>query len=162
SFQSPVRLALGTAPVALVAADIDGDGRLDLATADFTTGDVAVLLGKGDGTFGSAVRWTAGGAPLGLAAGGLNHHRPNGLAVTNSPSSPTFSLRFAPNLGQVVHDSTDSFASTSAVTLLAGRGDGTFGPPVTLPEFGYPSALVLTDLTGDGADDLVVAAPLAQ
>jgi hypothetical protein len=162
SFRSPVRLALGTAPVALVAADIDGDGRLDLATADMTTGDVAVLLGNGDGTFESAVRWTAGVSPLRLAAGDFNHDGRTDLAVTNSASSTTFSLRFDPNLGQVVHDSTDSFASTSAVALLAGRGDGTFGPPVTLPEFGYPSALVLTDLTGDGADDLVVAAPLAQ
>src|SRR5262249_36054370 len=159
--QNPVRLALGTAPVALVTGDFDGDGHLDLATADLLTSDVAVLLGNGDGTFRNPVRWAVGIAPLGLAAGDFNRDGRADLALTNFSSSPRLLISLDASGGQTptFTSPTDPAAGPSAVTLLAGRGDGTFGPPVTLPEFGYPSALVLADLTGDGAADLTIAAP---
>jgi hypothetical protein len=44
-----------------IAADLDGDGHLDLALPNFTTRGVAVLLGRGDGTFGPMVEYGAFG-----------------------------------------------------------------------------------------------------
>ena len=48
--RSPTRS--GVDPIAIVAGDFTGDGRLDLAVAnDRSSDDVSVLLGNGDGTF---------------------------------------------------------------------------------------------------------------
>lgn len=35
-------------------ADVDGDGHLDLVTSDFDGQELAILRGRGDGTFGPA------------------------------------------------------------------------------------------------------------
>ena len=50
TFQNQVRYAAGTGPDALVAGDFNGDGRTDLAVANYGSNDVSVLLGL-NGTF---------------------------------------------------------------------------------------------------------------
>jgi hypothetical protein len=55
TFQNQVTYAVGDVPDALVAADFNGDGRTDLATANIYDNDVSVLLGNGDGTFQNQV-----------------------------------------------------------------------------------------------------------
>ena len=47
----PGDLRGGDRPNALVAGDFNGDGRTDLAVANYGSNDVSVLLGNGDGTF---------------------------------------------------------------------------------------------------------------
>src|SRR5260370_31211038 len=54
SFLAPVSYPVGLVPYdprAIVTADFNGDGRLDLAVANFYSGNVSVLLGNADGTF---------------------------------------------------------------------------------------------------------------
>jgi hypothetical protein len=55
-------------PVWMVAADVNGDGELDLLVANWcassrqcTEGNVGVLLNRGDGTFQSVVTYRSGG-----------------------------------------------------------------------------------------------------
>src|SRR5438046_1063033 len=43
--------SVGGAPLAVTTADFDGDGKVDVATANNDTGDVSVLIGRGDGSF---------------------------------------------------------------------------------------------------------------
>ena len=68
----------GSDPIAIVAGDFNGDGRLDLAVANAglpTT--VSVLLGNGDGTFQTAGRTNAvGSVPDRHRGGGLQRRRP--------------------------------------------------------------------------------------
>src|SRR6202035_4172027 len=45
-------LIVGDFPDCGVAADFNGDGRLDLAIGKLTSDTVSILLGNGDGTFG--------------------------------------------------------------------------------------------------------------
>src|SRR5262245_49495987 len=40
---------VGSGPGPVISTDLNGDGRLDLAVSNFHSGDVSILLGKGDG-----------------------------------------------------------------------------------------------------------------
>jgi hypothetical protein len=65
---------VGTNPVAIVAADFGGDGRLDLAVANQGVlaqgpGSVSVLLGNGDGTFAHQVTYNMNENLLTILAG---------------------------------------------------------------------------------------------
>lgn len=67
TFQSAVTYPSGESDY-VVIADINGDGKMDLVTADLcrqsgtcTTGGVSVLVGNGDGTFQSAIVYGSGG-----------------------------------------------------------------------------------------------------
>ena len=55
TFVPAANYAVGDAPEAIVAADINHDGRMDLATANASTNNVSVLLGNADGTFQPAL-----------------------------------------------------------------------------------------------------------
>ena len=61
--------ALGAHPVSLALADFNGDGILDVVTANDATGgggmaDMSVLAGKGDGSFSAQAKLSAAGGAL--------------------------------------------------------------------------------------------------
>src|SRR5437588_4328139 len=94
-FQQPlVRLAradygYGTASVSYSVAvgDFNGDGKLDVAVADYNTSAVSALLGNGDGTFQVQVEYATGTFPHGVAVGEFNGDGKLDLAVANSGSN---------------------------------------------------------------------------
>jgi hypothetical protein len=135
TFPEPQRAAVGSgrsAPVSGAVADFNGDGREDLATANWFTPDISVLLGNGDGTFEPQRRFAAGQYPASLVAGDFNGDGRLDLATGNLGSND--------------------------ISVLLGNGDGTFQPQVTYAAGNYPSALVAGDFNGDAKVDLAVAA----
>lgn len=58
---------VGRFPYSIVAGDVNGDGAIDLATANNNSADMSILLGNGDGTFRTSVEYDAGGLPTSLA-----------------------------------------------------------------------------------------------
>lgn len=138
----PGGLAVG--PVSVAVADLNKDGTPDLAVANCprgsqgATGSVTTLLGNGDGTFTAlADSPTAGGQPLYIAAGDLNGDGIPDLVVTDMNNG-------APTPGNL--------------TILLGKGDGTFTPTAASPVTGsIPYSVAITDLNGDGKPDLVTA-----
>ena len=48
-------------------------------------------------------------------------------------------------------------ADSGDISLLSGKGDGTFNAPSTLAQVGHVAELLFTDLTGDGRADLVIS-----
>jgi len=128
---------VGDSPVWLATADIDGDGSLDLAVADGAgggfdapfTGDVAILLGHGDGTFETAPTVDTGGWPYGVALADVDGDRVMDLIVAD--------------------------ALNDEVTIRPGRGDGTFGSSRTYPVGVTPYMVAVADLNADGRLDLV-------
>jgi hypothetical protein len=52
--------AVGVGPSSVFSADLDGDGDLDLTTANTSSYNVSVLLNNGDGTFATQSAYPAG------------------------------------------------------------------------------------------------------
>jgi hypothetical protein len=72
AFLAPIDYAAGARPNAVVTADFNGDGRLDLATANHDSNSVSILLGNGDGTFQTPRIFTTSGSPVWIEAGDFN------------------------------------------------------------------------------------------
>ena len=124
TLQTPVITGIPSQAAQLALADFNADGKADLAT-----NNGFVLLGKGDGTFQSAVSYPTGtGAPASVAAGDFN-------------GDGNLDLAF----------------SDGVVGVVPGKGDGTFQAPVTYPAAGTGASSVLVgDFNGDGKTDLAV------
>jgi len=52
--------------------DLNGDGRLDLVTANSGSDDVSVLLGNGDGSFQPQQTFAVGSPPYSVAVADVN------------------------------------------------------------------------------------------
>lgn len=138
TFQYPVGYATKPNAHAVIAADFNGDGRIDLATAD--NGNVglpgppavSVLLGNGDGTFQPHLDSATAEGPFALAAGDFNGDGKLDVATA------------------LYNDNTGS-----QVSVLLGKGNGTFYPHVEYQAGSSPNAVVVGDFNGDGKLDLV-------
>jgi hypothetical protein len=127
----------GTKPWSVAVGDFNGDGILDLAVANYTAygnGTVSVLLGKGDGSFLPAVNYTVGAYPISVAVGDFNGDGFLDLAVANQ-----------------------GINGAGSVSVLLGKGDGTFLPAVNYAAGSYPNSVAVGDFNGDGIFDLAVA-----
>ena len=80
--------------------DFNGDGKTDLAVANYDSNTVSILLGKGDGTFQTKTDYAVGGGPC-----------PSRLAISTATARPTWPWP------------TDY---SNTVSILLGNGDGTF------------------------------------
>lgn len=125
-------ISLGQNLYAIVVADFNGDGKLDVAVTDSSANEVYILLGNGDGTFGPPSSIVVGSDPDAMVAGDFNNDGKLDLAIAN------------------FEDNT--------VTLLLGNGDGTFtqasGSPYPVGK--EPYQIVAADFDGDGKLDLAV------
>lgn len=73
AFETPVNYTVGTYPQDIISCDIDNDGDIDLATAnwgptDGGNGTISILNNNGDGHYSAAVNYTAGINPCALYA----------------------------------------------------------------------------------------------
>ncbi len=79
--------AVGLNPVSVAIQDLNGDGRLDVATTNFDSHNVSVLLNNGNSTFAAAVNYAAGTNPIHTAIADFNGDGRPDLAVANFSST---------------------------------------------------------------------------
>ncbi|HTU62543.1 MAG TPA: VCBS repeat-containing protein, partial [Polyangiales bacterium] len=123
---------------ALVAADLDSDGRIDLALAGDRSRQVTVLLNQGNGQY-AGNDYPTEEAPLRIVSADFNRD--------NKPDIATLS------------------ADALRVHLLLNNGDGSLSQPhvyetgltYTATTNGVSWQLVVSDFDGDGATDIVAA-----
>jgi len=131
-FSDPVEYAAGHWPSWPTAADLDGDGDLDLAIAHSSSleGNLTILMNNGAGRFQQTAAYTAGSNPRWITSADLNGDGDIDLAIAD------FNL--------------------SRVMTLQNRGDGTFAGPA-YHEIGFTGSYIATaDFNSDGAADLAV------
>jgi uncharacterized protein (TIGR03437 family) len=134
SFQNPVNYPAGINPNFITAADVNGDGALDLIVATRApsfTYSVDVLLGNGNGTFGATTAFSTSYGPAWIAVADLNGDGKPDLAIAHCCGETDTTFKF-------------------------GNGDGTFQPDVHLAASVSPATLQVADLNGDGKPDLVI------
>jgi hypothetical protein len=131
---SPVKVN----PAMVVAADLNGDGKLDAVTAGFggAAYQLAVLFNQGSGSLAGEQDYVLTNSPINLAVGDFNGDGRMDIAVATA----------SPN-GQ---------AGPFGVYVLFGQNDGTFAAPRLVDSSVTPAALAVGDLNGDGHADLVV------
>jgi hypothetical protein len=172
----------------LAGADFDRDGLPDLAAACWGYGNpnfVALLRGRGDGSFELTTIDSADTSPTSIAAGDLNGDgyadlvtttaNPNGFEVRfhepdGSFSAPVSYAAFFTNpitmLGDINGDAINDLVVADENGLGLGyflnTGDGTFGERVLTGNDGSLWNAALGDLNGDGHLDMVAAISFRQ
>jgi len=175
-----IDFGVGMHPLAIVTADLNGDGKVDLATANADSGTVSVLLAKTNGTFKPSVDYAVGSWPRSVMVVDVNGDGRPDLVVANLFSNSvsillgvgdgTFrthvdyaagSNPIWVSVGDVNHDGKLDLVTANetdnTVSILLGYGDGTFKLPVAYSAGNTPEALVAADFNGDGKLDIAVA-----
>jgi hypothetical protein len=163
----------------LIAADLSGDGRPDLATANGGSGDVSILLNQGDGTFQDAEYYPVGGNPCLLIAADLNGDGKLDLAIADYGGALWVRLNqgdgvFRDSLSYPVgsgwshpgavavdlnEDGRPDFVTTwsSNVSILLNHGNGTLHDAVDYAVGAGAGSLIAADLDNDGTPDVATA-----
>lgn len=166
--------ASGSDPQDIVVGDFNGDGKPDLAIADFYN-TITILLGNGDGTF--TTKGTVSTAfPLStMAIGDFSNDGKLDLAVSNTnnqtiniftgngdgtfQSSGSFSTGVTAGSIAVADFNNDGYpdlivAGQSSAWVMLNDGTGSFSSPLSLNMPGNISGVVVGDFNGDGDMDV--------
>ncbi|MBS0373442.1 MAG: VCBS repeat-containing protein [Proteobacteria bacterium] len=185
-FLAPVATAAGTDPLFAVAADVNGDGALDVVTASYDDGAIGVFFNNAatPGTFNVPLSLPSAGASQVAVADMTGDGLPDivaadfnvSLFVQTAPglfASPVALYSGGANwvaLGDLNHDGIPDVALTDAtgvkVLLHTGAaGTTTYAAPVGVftqtanANLSGANVVAIGDVEGDGYNDLVITDP---
>lgn len=181
SFRSAVSYALDANinPRAATTADFNGDGNLDIASANNAGDNVSILMGRGDGTFAGHVNYAAGDGSRWVEAADYNNDGFADIATVNEfdgtmsillgRGDGTFNAKvdYANSVGSRTATAGDlngdgnldivtTSEGASNISVYLGRGDGTFQNQVTYATGGTARNAVIEDFDGNGTMDVAV------
>jgi hypothetical protein len=169
SFAAPVRYKGGSWAMMIRLGDLDGDGAIDVAAADFSNsaGGAFVMLNNGDGTLGAVSRYLPGENMGSIALGDFTGDGAPDLALTTSerdlsllvnsgdgtfPASSHLPVK-AMSACELDVDGDGRLDLVAGSALFLNQGAGTFAAPLAMTVGGF--SLAAADLDHDGKTDLV-------
>ncbi len=141
TFAAKQDFTVGTAPTFVVIADLNGDGRADIATSNFGTNTVSVLLnttpaGAAALSFAAKQDFAVAPGPLGLAVGDFNSDgRPDLVSANRTSNTVSVLLNTTPMQS----------------------GLATFAVPTVFATGTSPNAVAVGDFNADGRIDIAIA-----
>ncbi len=184
SLAAPVHLDIGGHALGVLAVDLNGDTRPDLAVVDNQNSRVAVARSIGPGRFASLQFYPVGPNPSSITSGDFNNDGRVDLAVTSlgPPGLASVLLQLpngrfdtandtpveeAPTGIAAIDADCDAFddlvianSASRTVMILRSLGNGDFESAQTLPDTQVgqaPTALAVADFDRDGIDDFAVS-----
>jgi hypothetical protein len=177
---------VGVQPTYVIAAELNGDGKPDLISANYGDNTLTVLTNNGSGIFGFNATQHVGNHPRSVAAADVNgdgkldlisaNLGDDTLTVLTNNGIGVFGSNATLNVGGGPHcvlaadvngdgkvdlisaNNVDSVGSvTNTLTVLTNDGSGTFGFNATLHAGSQPVSVVATDTKGVGRLDLICA-----
>jgi hypothetical protein len=135
TFQAARSFSTGTnlTPGAVVIADFNGDGKLDVAVTQAGGSNVSVLRGDGAGNLGPAQQVTVGSNPASVAVGDLDGDGRLDLVTANQGSG---------NVSVLTNAGNDA------------AGNVQFQPAINSDVYGSPTSVAVGDFDNDGRMDL--------
>ncbi len=132
-FGSGVAYGVGSSgnPIGVGVGDVNGDGHMDVVVAEWSSSNVDVLLGEGDGTLGVATSLAVGSNPRDAVVADLDGGGRAEIVVANY--------------------------SSSSVSVLRRKGDDSGYERQDLGVGSNPQGLAVGDVDGDGDLDIVTA-----
>ena len=112
SFELQDTLTAGLRPYSLAVSDFNGDGKADLVVTNICDGDstLEILLGKGDGTVQTPIRYPVGTSQVALALGDFNGDGRTDVAAANFNASTVSVFLGAPQGSTIVSTNPASLA----------------------------------------------------
>ncbi|MEQ8818632.1 MAG: FG-GAP-like repeat-containing protein [Sumerlaeia bacterium] len=179
-FATRVLYSTANDPTDIVTADFDGDGILDIATADAALSNVSVRLGDGDGTFGGRANFATINLPVSIFAADLDgddildlvtaNNSQDVLCILIGNGDGTFQSYYTVatgNLaadvqagdfdGDLVMDLAIVNQTDNDISIRLGNGDGTFGAATDYATQTTPRRLFIAELSGDSDLDIAVS-----
>jgi hypothetical protein len=183
TFQTQQTYKAGSYPHWVALADVNGDKALDIIVANEGNNNVGVLLNNGDGTFGTMSTFATNGEPYSVATGDFNRDGKTDLAVTGYENSvisvllgngdgtfqnyvdyptgvaPAVVMAYDFNGDKKLDLATVDYnnGQTGSISILFGKGDGTFGSPSNYATGLGPDGMAIGRFNGDKYPDLAVA-----
>jgi hypothetical protein len=182
SFVRARSYATGRTPVSIAIGDLNGDGKRDLATTNYDTYTVSVLLNRGDGSFRAKHDFRVDFSPASVAIGDLSGDGKPDLATANEDTDTVSVLlnrgngsfaakrdygtghgRVSVAIGDLNGDRKPDLATANGggigntVSVLLNRGDGSFQAKLDYETDIEPSSVAIGDLNGDFKPDLATA-----
>ena len=175
-----VGLSAGSSPNSIAVADVNGDGKLDLISANSGDNTLTVYTNDGGNGFVFSTTFFVGSVPYSVAAADVNGDGKVDLISANAGSAsltvwtnngsggfvlaatlPAGNLPVCVIAADVNGDNKADLiyadASTNTLTVLANNGSGGFSLSATLTVGSTPVYVVAADVNGDGWPDLISA-----